>query len=107
MRQTTISIAAPLPRGVFPPLSYPSIRNVYYYVPLTSQSPNDIAWLGNPPNPPNLGREGEGQVVKMVPFKSLCIGFLLAPHGDQSAISNVFYTTQHRRRRTDKRILID
>src|SRR5208282_5429859 len=37
------------------------------------------------------------------PIRKCHIGFLLAPHSDQSAISNRFHRTQQRYRRTDGR----
>ena len=41
--------------------------------------------------------------VENGPIRKFNIGFLLAPHSDQSAISNRFRRTQQRYRRTDGR----
>ena len=48
-----------------------------------------------------------GEMVELggqnVPIRICTIGFLLAPHTYQSAISNRFRTSQHRHRHTDRR----
>ena len=49
---------------------------------------------------PKLG-DGVGLGVKIGPIRLCDIGFLLAPHSDQSAISNRLHRTQQRYRRTD------
>ena len=50
---------------------------------------------------PKLG-EGVGLGVKNGPIRMCDIGFLLAPHSDQSAISNRFRRTQQRYRQMDR-----
>ena len=47
---------------------------------------------------------GKDQLRGTTDFIRICtFGILLAPHSDQSAISDRFRTTQHRHRQTDER----
>ena len=50
---------------------------------------------------PQIGGRG-GLGVKNGPIRKCNIGFLLAPHSDQSAISNRFHRTQQCYRQTDR-----
>jgi hypothetical protein len=50
-----------------------------------------------------IGGRGEVELgVENGPIRKFNVGFLLAPHSDQSAISNRFRRTQQRYRRTDR-----
>ena len=51
--------------------------------------------------PPNWG-EGWGYGVENGYIRKFNVGFLLAPHSDQSAISNRFHRNQQRYRQTDR-----
>ena len=58
-------------------------------------------WVGDAT--PKMGEEVGARGSKMVSIRKFNIGFLLAPHSDQSAISNRFRRTQQRCRQTDRR----
>ena len=76
------------------------LKLIRYLASFMSHAPCKFWGLGVDPDP--IG-EVVGLGGRNGSIRKFNAGFLLAPHSDQSAISNRFRRTQHRYRRTDGR----